>query len=219
MKKIGLIRRDWQVRDILKGGISQARVVLKPQPTKLEDWRIADWRIETGTAAFNLTEPELRHVKLPWLPQPGDALWVRETFYCDDYRYPAGPRHELLGLMEYRATHDCRYWEAGCPCRDDEGRGNWRPSIHMPRWASRITLTLTGVRVERVQDISGMDCVAEGAWRIDDVALGRSKEAIAAYQKTWDGINGKRPGAAWADNPWVIVYEWSPLAARDEGAA
>lgn len=107
---------------------------------------------------FNWGELSCRHGNV------GDRLWVRETFYCDDYRYPDGPVKEMRDLLEYRADHDCRNWEAGCPCSCDGARRRsaWRPSIHMPRWASRIDLEITGVRVERLQDISEEDARAEG---------------------------------------------------------
>jgi hypothetical protein len=84
-------------------------------------------------------------------------------------------------------------------------RKKWSPSIHMPRHASRITLEITGVRVERLQDISPDDCIAEGAWPIAQRELGRGHEAVAAFRDLWESING--PGS-WAANPWVWVLEF-----------
>ncbi len=137
--------------------------------------------------------------------QPGDTLWVRETFYCDHYDYPRGDRDEMLRLMEYRATHDCLAWEAGCPCDDGESRSAWRPSIHMPRWASRLSLRVTDVRVERVRDISEEDGRAEGVTLPTEWHVGRDPTYRHHFANLWDTINGKRPGCSWAANPWVWV--------------
>lgn len=95
----------------------------------------------------------------------------------------------------------------------------WRPSIYMPRWASRITLEITGIRVERVQDISEADATAEGITKDEAreyVYTGHSPsdEAFAAaYGDLWNRINGKREGCAWKDNPWVWVVEFKRLTA------
>lgn len=158
--------------------------------------------------------------------QPGDRLWVRETFYCDDYRYPDGPVDELRSLLEYRASHDCNAWEAGCPCRGDDGRGAWRPSIHMPRWASRLTLEVTEVRVQRLQEISDEDAQTEGLdnapsmaipgrllWRDygmrEDDTSGWWSSPRDSFQTLWQSINGARPGCSWSDNPfvWAITFK------------
>jgi uncharacterized protein YqfB (UPF0267 family) len=119
---------------------------------------------------------------------PGDRLWVRET-WAD----PCGKR-----LPVYRADEATAYLNV-----------KWRPSIFMPRWASRITLEVTGVRVERLQDITEEDAQAEG------VEARRSmKDGVApvvySYQDPfriiWDSINGKK--YPWSDNPWVWVIEF-----------
>jgi hypothetical protein len=132
---------------ILAGKKTQTRRVIKPS-----------W-----SRCLDLDDPDDREKARLGCPHgtSRDRLWVRETFYCDDYRYPNAPPEELLQLMEYRADHDCRTWEAGCPCCDEEGRASWRPSIHMPRWASRITLEVIAVRVERVQSISEQGVIDE----------------------------------------------------------
>jgi hypothetical protein len=156
----------------------------------------------------------------------GDSLWVRETFYCDDYRYPSGPRHELLRLMEYRASHECIDWEAGCPCNDERGRSAWRPSIHMPRWASRITLLVTSVRVERLHAITEDDARAEGMVRTDAARVyhataGGNDPRVPELELTyrgafaigWDSINAKR--APWATNPWVWVVSFEAVRAQE----
>jgi hypothetical protein len=92
----------------------------------------------------------------------------------------------------------------------------WRPSIHMPRWASRITLEITGIRVERVQEIGEEEARAEGC--DGDCPIGY----IPAYQRAplayhfaqlWDQINGKRPGCSWNDNPWVWAISFRRVEA------
>lgn len=123
--------------------------------------------------------PELCHIG-----QPGDRLWVREAF--------AGTSQEDL---IYRATvRDDTDWT-----EDEIHETRWRPSIHMPRWASRIDLEVTGVRVERLQDISEADALAEG------VEPEMPDECRMAFERLWESING--PGS-WDANPWVWVVEF-----------
>lgn len=124
--------------------------------------------------------------------QPGDRLWVREAF-CKIIGQSGGWIE-----TDYRATYT-----HGFRLGDSLGiRKKWTPSIHMPRDASRITLELTGVRVERLQDISEADAQAEGAYT--DPAC----PAYDAYRDVWEQING--PGS-WAANPWVWAIEFRRL--------
>jgi len=123
----------------------------------------------------------------------GDRLWVRETW---------APHPQDPSTIFYRATVES---EPGIRVWD----GPWRPSIHMPRWASRITLEITGIRVERVQDISEEDARAEGVgahggWNADETEYGVN--ARGPFSHLWDSINAKRH--PWASNPWVWVIEF-----------
>lgn len=146
--------------------------------------------------------------------QPGDRLWVRETFYLaknGDPIYRACISESLAETIETIRQH---YLEP------------WKPSIHMPRWASRILLEIVSVRVERLQDISEDDATAEGLSVIneDDAnlyysALAREnqwpdgwhfEEPVGAYRELWESING--PGS-WAANPWVWVVEFRRIEA------
>ena len=162
--------------------------------------------------------------------EPGDRLWVRESF-CGHWTAHAGRNNEWCGCkvlpercltngesipqnngstsvtspdnplgLWYKATSEK-------PC----GHSRWKPSIHMPRWASRITLEVAGVRVERVQDISWSDAIAEGckdprrcAIRIDPA---NPKSPVFQFRELWDSINAKR-GYGWEENPWVFVVEF-----------
>ena len=90
----------------------------------------------------------------------------------------------------------------------ERGATGWRPSIHMPRWASRITLEVVSVRVERLQEISETDALAEG---INGEELFRAQGyAPDAFRKLWDSLNAKR-GYGWAKNPYVWVIEFKRL--------
>jgi hypothetical protein len=158
--------------------------------------------------------------------QPGDRLWVKETFYCDHCEYqgataglPALSDADKKLYLHYAADGDVRSQIPEC-----EGTPKLKPSIFMPRWASRITLEIVSVRVERLQDISEADVVAEGV----ETSIGtgmiegetvyhfttnsgysRGKTgAVLAYQDLWESINGK---CSWAANPWVWVVTFKKL--------
>lgn len=148
----------------------------------------------------------------------GDRLWVRETF-----QYQRA--EDGLGL-HYRADGArCGVSEQYLDDPDSEGAalvradvvpdGRWKPSIHMPRWASRITLEVTGVRVERVQDIRDPGILAEGVLRgdslVDRTGLTRGEDLCDQFRVLWDSINAKK-GFGWEANPWVWVVEFKLIA-------
>lgn len=118
----------------------------------------------------------------------GDRLWVRET-WADD---------EQFGGVLYRADN---------PDADPIGNG-WRPSIFMPRKHSRITLSITDVRVQRLQEISDSDAWAEG---VTLESLSRYEgQGVHLFRDLWDSINGKKPGRGWDDNPWIVAVSFRP---------
>ncbi|CDN59996.1 Phage-related protein [Burkholderia cenocepacia H111] len=144
--------------------------------------------------------------------QPGDRLWVRET-------------HEVrrIGTETFEGGRPTRRY-AGIAYQADDGRAEvdidlntfqaldakesrgWTPSIHMPRWASRITLEITGVRAERLQSISKADAIAEGmatSLREHDACVALRDD----YRALWDGLNAAR-GHGWDVNPWVWAIEF-----------
>lgn len=123
--------------------------------------------------------------------QPGDRLWVREThFYI--CKLSEGPRP--VSSVAYRADR-----AEGQKSAFD---GQWRPSIYMPRWASRITLEITGARVERLQEISRGDAMGEGC-PFQNMADGPDPRKW--FAELWSKINGRE---SWDANPWVWVVEF-----------
>lgn len=126
--------------------------------------------------------------------EPGDRLWVRETWAPQvDCEVSAQrwtklqAQHGPMPLLHFAADNEPGPWIT-----------KWRPSIHMPRWASRITLEVTEVRVERLQDISDADARAEGC-----VATSKWAPNVRDdYAALWESING---AGSWAANPWVWV--------------
>lgn len=135
--------------------------------------------------------------------QPGDQIWVRETWNClhpaSEVPIPPNPRPMVCSLA-YAATESERHAEypntSKLCCK-------WRPSIHMPRWASRITLEITGVRVEQLQEISDQDAVAEGIEILD--SFDPEFAARGTFKELWQSINGPE---SWDLNPWVWVVEF-----------
>jgi hypothetical protein len=130
-------------------------------------------------------------------------LWVRETFAVREVKgwtvASSKPDDEDAELLA-RATHRFKAYRA------DEWEGDkapegmkWRPSIHMPRWASRITLEVVKVRVERLKQISNEDCFAEG------LPADTTKGNRTWYADLWESINGK---GSWDLDPWVWVVEF-----------
>ncbi len=136
--------------------------------------------------------------------QPGDRLWVRESFQPihadgverEDTDWGTGKGY----ACHYPATDEIIEWVDG----DDKITSRCKPSIHMPRWASRINLEITGVRVERLQEISGMDAMCEGVHVPPNLPNDWAKLEFARHEfyHLWASINGEK---SWASNPWVWV--------------
>lgn len=161
---------------------------------------------------------------------PGDRLWVKETW--SDVNLMGGPgiayraNGDVRDLMEDESFLDGRgafdyddprlnFGQKGlrfCVWSSDliDGlEGSWRPSIHMPRWASRLTLEVTDVRVERLQAISEADAEAEGVQEPSLVPLlGAFWSSRDSYARLWEHINGK---GSWAANPWVWAVTFPPV--------
>jgi len=137
--------------------------------------------------------------------KPGDLLWVRETwqiFRVYEDTWNGGYEADLWDgpIPRERPNHAWITYAA-----DDPGGRPWRPSIHMPRWASRITLRITNIRIERLCDISVDGASAEGI----EAAIDHDGPVcyLAEFQRLWDAMHSKR-GLRWNANPWVWVMEF-----------
>ena len=142
--------------------------------------------------------------------KPGDRLWVRETWYCNHFEVQQGPYlqpADMTDLDQAREDGELAYAADGLtPYEQDQP--TWKPSIHMPRWACRILLEITDVRVERLQDISRADIRAEGLQcppelASDDVSPNYRDWYPAAWRELWESTGGN-----WDANPWVWVVEF-----------
>lgn len=182
------------VRALLDRRKTQTRRVLKPQPSGI---RSAE---ATGARTWNL-EPESNRCTVDWTPPryaPGDRLWVREACHIDKPQ------------VSYRADAD--------PASDPPGP--WRSPFHMPRWASRLTLIVTDVRVQRLQEISEADAEKEGVQRLKsgrgfyDPTLPKAAVRFGEWTSTarqgfcrlWNSLHGPD---AWDANPWVAALTFT----------
>lgn len=214
MKERGIIFKGWGVRAIrnMKPGVWpaeaidpskpikwQTRRVIKPQPV-VRDGRVRVWKNECPDLGLPIKEWESRVKLLGYCPYgiPGDGLWVRETWqacaadgtpYTDGFLKVMGPAGTYVA---YKADS-----KMGRGYYSEQPMSRWRPSIHMFRWASRDDLLVKEVRVERVQEITLEDCVAEGMM----------DSPLHSFMAAWDSINQDR-GFGWHANPWVWVVSY-----------
>ena len=182
------------VNALLAGRKTQTRRLMPHQETL----KVAYSPIVSGIRIFNYAGEE--EISRP--PHaPGDRLWVREAFI--------GPYAYEVNEYPPRDWGNKPIWfPADGPVPDKFAGQFWhraRPSIHMPRWASRITLTVTDVRVQRLQEISEADAVAEGVDAITmvDVPRQAAMSRRSDFAAIWNSLHG--PGA-WDANPWVAAY-------------
>ncbi|MFN7110280.1 MAG: hypothetical protein ACK4M2_01490 [Brevundimonas sp.] len=212
------------VRALLDGRKTQTRRVVKKAPHEEHDWSAV---IVRGEACFvqraNVGTPnETCHfmygqegdrpsIRCPY-GAPGDRLWVKETWGLNDTIY-GGDQPIPKARPEDLPTEGLVFFATES---DTEIRNElrWRPSIHMPRWASRLTLEITEVRAERLHDISEADAMAEGAapcangvW-FDSKPEFAGADARGAYYCLWEHING---AGSWAANPWVWAVSFNLL--------
>ncbi|WP_371333654.1 morphogenetic protein [Klebsiella quasipneumoniae] len=206
MTERGMIFNAEMVRAILEGRKTQTRRPVKfPVHDKNLGCELAGNELAGELSAGNYLNSAFG--------KPGDRIWVRETFQ--------GPLFDF-DLMDsyckdptpFEKPEFCVYKADGVPApefydADDELHCCWRPSIHMPRWASRILLEITGVRVERLKSISDGDAIREGCSTADM----KSGDCVAdVFARLWASIYGSD---SWNANPWVWVIEFK----RDEGGA
>lgn len=201
------------IQALLQGRKSQTRRALTDQTLWRDDgtvwtgfmgWQPVEWALGNRGAVGKGVLPRYA---------PGDRLWVKETYAYVGTTDP--------GWLLYRATYDecCRAHGFDQPV-PDASEVAWKPSIFMPRRLSRLTLLVTDVRVQRLQDISEADARAEGidfdpgeggTFHVAGLAGCGSDSAVDAYRKLWEAING--PGS-WAANPWVWVVQFERPVAR-----
>jgi hypothetical protein len=206
MKERPIIFSGESVRAILDDRKTQTRRVVKPQPTEKMWYQGAGGQLVGAT----------KDPGVIWCPY-GDALdrlWVRETWQIG---YETG-EPDIAGGWRYSlipptgaAPRDGRvFYRADYP--DGSGPQSWRPSIHMPKWACLLRLRVVDVRVERVQEISEEDALAEGATGRNCCEQDRACGGGCGYcfRHGWDSLNTKR-GHAWETNPWVWVITFEKL--------
>jgi len=234
MKEHPILFTGEMVKAILEGRKTQTRRVIKPQPFDVAQSR----RLDNDGLLPTMENPHTpKYIKCPY-GKPGDVLWVRESFI------PCTPGHQSCkirdatyvcyrdGTQKDKASGNVAPWQGPATAKWKKGYHKFSPSIHMPRWASRISLTVTDVRVERVQDISSDDARAEGigdenewlpcpacggagvhgafgeGYSVTEVDCSTCNTPRKAFRVLWDSINADR-GFGWAENPWAwaVTFE------------
>lgn len=236
------------VRALLAGTKTQTRRVIDfPGIDKVIDFVRVAFDRDSQVPIYEMKDASGKHVYRPagkdmqtphWSPRyaVGDRLWVREAWRCNGWAAD-------VATIFYRASEGDGY-TAMCEQYPVDGKkpirvtGTWRPGIHMPRWSSRLTLTVTDVRVQRLQEISDTDALAEGVepvsseredhdWSICpkcggtglhgalgdnlgvmEVDCAECNTHVKRYRHLWDEINADR--APWDSNPWVVAVTFNP---------
>lgn len=223
------------VRALLDGRKTQTRRVIKLNEYDFTGYECSGqlrecWEgvhgLEFVSTKHGLWHPESNpngksawHIRVPIMT--GDRLWVREAWnlfaYSQDgedaWPWNTIPKsnpipeidklgHRISAGIHFKATPINSCWE-------NDPSVKYRPSIHMPRWASRLTLTVTDVRVQRLQDISEADVRSEGSGSIESHMPGAASVShVQSFRELWDGLNAKRD-FGWDQNPWVAAYTFT----------
>ncbi|EEI6242868.1 hypothetical protein KZ124_004032 [Salmonella enterica] len=227
MKEHGMIFNAEMVRAILEGRKTQTRRIMKVQPGTPEFGlrRIIESSKANENGMYFWSQDDACGIKARSKPflfpygEVGDRIWVRETFRVHS-------RATDVATLVYRASVRNSWTEQThrvpvAVCNKPATPEKWTPSIHMPRWASRITLEITDVRVERLHNISERDSLREGLFQLP--ASGRyclqpgmqyfgmaSHSAKEVYSWLWASIYGEE---SWAANPWVWAITFRRIAA------
>lgn len=232
MKEIGMLFSGEMVRAILDGRKTQTRRIINPQPRVILA-QYYDGSIETNQI-FRHGDQRL-HCRV----QPGDRIYVRETFaYAESPEYPANRDYKPVDTnfiypvetdgkvyVIYRADGDTSWgsFDGDNLNKDGTEKSYWRPSIHMPKAAARIWLEVIDVRPERLQDISEKDAIAEGIDMESEFAslcidletapysndLVRNSAAITVFKKLWESTCG-----SWDANPWVWAISFKRIEVK-----
>ncbi|MCB0680074.1 MAG: hypothetical protein KDC32_03855 [Saprospiraceae bacterium] len=229
MKERPILFSAAMVKAILEGLKTQTRRAVK-FPRKREAFVIAEesdgtlWPYQSDDGESMVCDDGCEHPYSCPFGRPGDRLWVKETWRVSSKYNTTAP-----AALPFERGVSIAYSAGGVMCRDavdgpyvshpthdlwdQEWMGKVRPSIFMPRLASRITLEVEAVRVERLQDISEADAIAEGV-TIEDIhkigyGAGENRPpAIRAYRDLWESING---AGSWASNPFVWVVQFKRI--------
>ncbi|EQA1666853.1 hypothetical protein D9I27_19670 [Escherichia coli] len=236
MTERGMIFNGEMVRAILDGQKTQTRRIMQVQPDTPEFGlrRIIESSIANEIGMYFWSQEDARGIKARskqfFCPfgDVGDRIWVRETFQGPLFDFEQMEAYQY-DSSKFKRPEFCVYKADGKPApeffdADENLHCCWRPSIHMPRWASRILLEITDVRVERLNSISETDAEAEG---IDMEALFDSQDcydciaghnmtgrptATGAFKYLWESIYGSD---SWQTNPWVWVIEFKRIEGDD----
>lgn len=208
MRELPILFSTPMVLAILEGRKTQTRRLVKlPHMNPLGEWKASEaggTGVTDSRGEVVMPFPVLWHTRTGDTLMPrqalGDVLYVRETWGVADawvYECATDPPRSIA----YRADLSARSFDPPHELNTHDWgwlRMRWRPSIHMPKWAARLKLSVARVRVERVQEITRDDEIAEGC------------PAGTFFDSLWDSINAKR--APWASNPWVWVIEFERVA-------
>ena len=185
-----IIFSDASIRQILEGRKTQTRRALRRQP------RYSIRKDINSPSGFSYTDqndmPAAPVLKCPY-GKVGDRLWVREWWTTEHRAFDGEPSEKFKSQAESRSER--LYFRVDSP--DAHDSRYWRNPLFMPRWASRLMVELTGIRLETLHSISGDDVLAEGC----------SGNDWHEYAELWDHLNAKR-GYDWESNPWVWVLEF-----------
>lgn len=218
MKEKPILFSTPMVKAIIEDRKIKTRRVIKGMGNKMHfgrllgDWGLSDppelidgvlhWTLQT-----DVDENEIFKVKCPW--EVGQTLWVRETWNC----------------LYMPINNKTEYWYKAGDEFEDSANEKWRPSIFMPRSAARLFLKVTSISVERLQDITQVDAIDEGATRIpslpeyqkafNEAIRNKTKPPLGEsprerFIRLWDSLNLKR-GYGWDLNPWVWVVEFEKV--------
>lgn len=229
MKERPIILSTKSIRDILDDNKTMIRQVVRHPQGSLNTFNfVCKSKIDnsyifwSGSGNQNHYEemtsrcyPNGGGIKCPY-GVPGDRLWVKECFgfshQADDVNcreqvivYRAGYPYTVtdMGVEKLKRLKNGQLME---PNHFVPGPKVWYNQVIMPRWAARLMLEIVEVRVERLQDISEDDCLAEGV-NVNDYCDGYK----AAYSGLWEATNNKKPGCSWHDNPWVWVVKFKKI--------
>lgn len=239
MKETPILFSAPMVRAILDGRKTQTRRVVNAARGEQAEWFTPELLNSSPSAQMYPGGAQFEHprggslgaITCPY-GRSGDRLWVRENFWYDTrepnecviysededkFKYRTGDR----GVQSRRDRANRMPFVGDEPTAQISQNKFWKqkPSIFMPRWASRITLEITGVRVERVASISESDAIDEGVLTLDVKAHGPAEESgkppIGAspsqkFRMLWDLLNAER-GFGWDANPWVWVVEFKRI--------